>query len=177
MRKKLAVVAFLIILSLSAAGCTKKTATTPAIQPNPQLAQYVEKFNSTLRGEHPNNLTAWRVTPINGTSVQIQYAWTDAASITSAANVTYSENVTVIRFDSPEEAATYVNNNNGGYRLVATSYPSVFSPEANQRAKGNATTTYAIYITGTGVGAPSKQLVQIDQFVWIGDYQYLSALP
>jgi hypothetical protein len=179
MRKKLAVViAFLMIISLSTAGCTKKTTTTtPATQPDPQLAQYIEKFNTTLRGEHPNNLTAWLVTSINGTSAQIQYAWTDAASITSAANITYSENVTVIRFDSPEEATTYVNNHNAGYRLIATSYPSLFSPEASQRAKGNATTIYAIYTTGTGVGAPSKQLVQIDQFVWIGDYQYLPALP
>jgi uncharacterized secreted protein with C-terminal beta-propeller domain len=178
MKKKFAVIiALLMIASLSIAGCTKTTTTAPATQPDQQLTQYIEKYNTTLKNEHPNNLTAWLVTPINSTSTQIQDAWTDAASNTSAANITYSENVTVMRFSSPNEATTYVNGHNAGYRLVATSYPSKFSPEANQRAKGNATTAYAIYTTGNGVGAPSKQIVLIDQFVWVGDYQYLPSAP
>jgi uncharacterized secreted protein with C-terminal beta-propeller domain len=178
MKKKFAVIiALLMIASLSIAGCTKTTTTAPATQPDQQLTQYIEKYNTTLKNEHPNNLTAWLVTAINSTSTQIQDAWTDAASNTSAANITYSENVTVMRFSSPNEATTYVNGHNAGYRLVATSYPSKFSPEANQRAKGNATTAYAIYTTGNGVGAPSKQIVLIDQFVWVGDYQYLPSAP
>jgi hypothetical protein len=179
MGKKLAaIVALLIIASLSVAGCTKTTTTTaPGTPPNEQLAQYIEKYNTTLKSEHPNNLTAWLVTPINGSSAKIQDAWTDAASNASGANITYSENVTVMRFGSPSEATTYVNNQNAGYRLVATSYPSKLSPEASQRAKGNATTTYAIYTTGNGIGAPSKQIVLIDQFVWVGDYQYLPSAP
>ncbi|MGZ4927302.1 MAG: hypothetical protein ACXV76_03300 [Halobacteriota archaeon] len=69
------------------------------------------------------------------------------------------------------------NGRNAGYRLVATLYPSKFSPEASQRAKENATTIYAIYITGNGVGAPSKQILLIDQYVWIGDFQYLPSAP
>lgn len=178
MKEKLAaIVALLMIASLSVAGCTKTTTTAPATQPDQQLTQYIEKYNTTLKNEHPNNLTAWLVTPINGTSAQIQDAWTDAASNTSAANLTYSENVTVMRFSSANEATTYVNGHNAGYRLVATSYPNKFSPEASQRAKGNATTAYTIYITGNGVEAPSKQIVQIDQFVWVGDYQYLPSAP
>jgi hypothetical protein len=180
MKKKFAaIVALLIIASLSVAGCTKVTTNTtaPATQPDQQLTQYIENYNTTLKNEHPNNLTAWLVTPINKTSVQIQDAWTDAITSTSAANVTYSENVTVMRFGSLNEATTYVNGHNAGYRLVATSYPSTFSPEASQRAKGNATTAYAIYTTGNGVGAPSKQIVLIDQFVWIGDFQYLPSAP
>jgi hypothetical protein len=159
------------------AGCTKTTTTAQATSPDPQLAQYIETYNTTLKNEHPNNLTAWLVTPINRTSAQIQDAWTDAASNTSVANITYSENVTVMRFSSPNDATTYVNGHNAGYRLVATSYPSKFSPEASQRAKGNATTAYAIYTTGNGVGATSKQIVQIDQFVWVGDYQYVPSAP
>jgi hypothetical protein len=178
MKEKLAaIVALLMIASLSVAGCTKTTTTAPATQPDQQLTQYIEKYNTTLKNEHPNNLTAWLVTPINGTSAHIQDAWTDAASSTGAANITYSENVTVIKFNSPNEATTYVNGHNAGYRLVATSYPNKFSPEASQRAKGNATTAYTIYITGNGVEAPSKQIVQIDQFVWVGDYQYLPSAP
>jgi hypothetical protein len=177
MKEKLAaIVVCLIIVSLSMAGCTKTTTTAPATQPDQQLTQYIEKYNTTLKNEHPGNLTAWLVTPINGTSAQIQDAWTDAASSTSGANITYSENVTIMRFSAPNEATTYVNGHNAGYRLVATSYPSKFSPEASQRAKGNATTTYAIYTTGNGVGTPSKQIVLIDQFVWVGDYQYLSSI-
>jgi hypothetical protein len=170
-----AIVALLIVASLSVAGCTKVATNTnaPATQPDQQLAEYIENYNTTLKNEHSNNLTAWLVTPINRTSVQIQDAWTDALTSTSAANFTYSENVTVMRFGSLNEATTYVNGQNAGYRLVATSYPSTFSPETNQRAKGNATTAYAIYTTGNGVGAPSKQIVLIDQFVWIGDFQYL----
>jgi hypothetical protein len=178
MKKKFAAVVMLLMAaSLCVAGCTKMTTTTaPTTPPNPELAQYIEKYNTTLKSEHPNNLTAWLVTPINGTSARVQDAWTDASSNASAANTTYSENVTVMRFGSPEEAATYVDGHNAGYRLVATSYPSKFSPEATQRAKGNATTAYAIYTTGSGVGAPSKQILLIDQFVWVGDYQYMSAL-
>jgi hypothetical protein len=178
MAKKLAaIVVLLTIASLSVAGCTKIATTAPATPPSAQLAQYIESYNTTLKSEHPNNLTAWLVTPINGTSAQIKDAWTDAVSNTSAANITYSENVTVTRFSSPDEATAYVNGQNAGYRLVATSYPSTFSPEANQRAKGNATTAYAIYTTGNGVGAPSKQIVQIDQIVWVGDFQYLPSPP
>lgn len=178
-KKLTAVVVFLMIASLCMAGCTKTktTTTSPATPPGEQLAQYIEKYNTTLKSEHPNNLTVWLVTPINGTSAQIQDAWTDAASSTSAANITYSENVTVMRFGSPDEATTYVNGHNAGYRLVATFYPSKLSPEASQRAKGNATTTYAVYTTGNGVGAPSKLIVRIDQFVWVGDYQYLPSAP
>jgi curli biogenesis system outer membrane secretion channel CsgG len=180
MKKKFgAIVALLIVASLSVAGCTKVATNTnaPATQPDQQLTEYIENYNTTLKNEHPNNLTAWLVTPINRTSVQIQDAWTDALTSTSIANVTYSENVTVMRFGSLNEATAYVNGQNAGYRLVATSYPSTFSPEANQRAKGNATTAYAIYTTGNGVGAPSKQIVLIDQFVWIGDFQYLPSAP
>jgi type IV pilus biogenesis protein CpaD/CtpE len=178
MAKKLAaIVVLLTIASLSVAGCTKTATTAPATPPNAQLAQYIESYNTTLKSEHPNNLTAWLVTPINGTSAHIQDAWTDAASNTSAANITYSENVTVMRFSSPDEATAYVNGQNAGYRLVATSYPSNYSPEASQREKGNATTAYAIYTTGNGVGAPSKQIVQIDQVVWVGDFQYLPSPP
>ena len=176
-KKEAAVIALLIVASLSMAGCVKSATTAPATPPSTQLAQYIETYNATLKSEHPNNLTAWLVTPINGSSANIQDAWTDASSNNSAANITYSENVTVMRFSTPSDATTYVNSQNAGYRLVATVYPSIFSPEANQRAKGNATTAYAIYTTGTGVGAPSKQIVLIDQFVWIGDFQYLPALP
>jgi hypothetical protein len=159
-----AIVALLVIASLSVAGCTKLTTNTtaPAMQPDQQLTQYIENYNTTLKNEH-----------LNRTSAQIQDAWTDATTSTSAANLTYSENITVMRFGSPNEATTYVNGHNAGYRLVATSYPSKFSPEASQRAKGNATTIYNIYTTGNGAGAPSKQIILIDQYVWIGDFQNL----
>jgi hypothetical protein len=174
-KKKLApIVALFMIVLLSAAGCTKTATVAPPTSPNAQLAQYIERYNASLRSEHPNNLTAWLVTPINGTSAKIQDAWTDASS-TKQANFTYSENVTVMRFGSPQEATTYVGGHSAGYRLVATAYPSEFSPEVVQRAKGNATSAYAIYITGSGVGAPSQQIVQIDEFVWMGDFQYLPA--
>lgn len=175
MKKKLApIVALLIIVSLSAAGCTKTATVAPLTPPNAELAQYIEQYNASLRSEYPNNLTAWLITPINGTSAKIQDAWTDATS-TKQASFTYSENVTVIKFGSLQEATTYVGGHNAGYRLVATAYPSQSSPEVVQRAKGNATTVYAIYVTGSGVGAPSQQIVQIDEFVWIGDFQYLPA--
>lgn len=175
MEKKLApIVALLMIVSLSATGCVKTATVAPPTPPNAQLAQYIEQYNASLRSEHPNNLTAWLVTPINGTSAKIQDAWTDASN-TRQANFTYSENVTVMRFGSAQEATTYVEGRNAGYRLVATAYPSEVSPEAVQRMKGNATMAYAIYVTGSGVGAPSNQIVQIDEFVWIGDFQYLPA--
>jgi hypothetical protein len=175
-KKEAAVIALLIVASLSMAGCVKST-TTPVTPPDQQLAQYIEAYNATLNAEHPNNLTAWRVTSINATSAQIQDAWTYPSSTNSAVNLTYSENVTLIRFGSPDAATTYVNNNNAGYRLVATSYPSKLSPEANQRAKGNATTVYAIYDTGSSLGTPGNMIVQTDQYVWIGAYEYLPAPP
>jgi len=175
-KKEAAVIALLIVASISMAGCIKST-TTPVAPPDPQLAQYIEAYNATLKAEHPNNLTAWRVTSINASSAQIQDAWTYPSSTNSAVNLTYSENVTLIRFGSPDAATTYVNNNNAGYRLVATSYPSKLSPEANQRAKGNATTVYTIYDTGASLRAPGSVIVQTDQYVWIGAYEYLPAPP
>jgi hypothetical protein len=171
-KKEAAAIALLIVASLSVAGCVKSTTTPPATPPDPQLAQYIEAYNAALRGEHPNNLTAWLVTPINASSANITDAWTYPSSTNSAVNVTYSENVTLIRFGSHDEATTYVDNNNAGIRLVATSYPSKLSPEANQRAKGNATTVYAIYDTGSSLGKPGNLIVQIDRYVWIGQYEY-----
>ena len=175
-KKEAVVIALLIVASLSMAGCIKST-TTAVTPPDPQLAQYIEAYNTTLRAEHPNNLTAWLVTPINASSAVITDAWTYPSSTNSAVNLTYSENVTLIRFGSPDAATTYVNNNNAGYRLVATSYPSKLSPEANQRAKGNATTVYAIYDTGASLGTPSNLILQTDQYVWIGAYEYLPSPP
>ena len=50
MKEKLAaIVVFLMIVSLSAAGCTKITTTVPATQPGQQLAQYIENYNTTLK--------------------------------------------------------------------------------------------------------------------------------
>jgi hypothetical protein len=175
-KKEAVVIALLVVASLSMAGCTKST-TIPVTAPDPQLAQYIEAYNATLRGEHPNNLTAWRVTSINASSAQIQDAWTYPSSTNSAVNLTYSENVTLIRFGSPDAATAYVGNNSAGYRLVATSYPSKLSPEANQRAKGNAATVYTIFDTGASLGAPGNVIVQTDQYVWIGAYEYLPAPP
>jgi len=175
-KKEAAVITLLIVASLSMAGCIKST-TTPVAPPDQQLAQYIEAYNTTLREEHPNNLTAWSVTSINASSAQIQDAWTYPSSTNSAVNLTYTENVTLIRFSSPSAATTYVDNNNAGYRLVATSYPSKVSPKANQRAKGNATTVYAIYDTGSSLGTPGSLIVQTDQYVWIGGYEYLASPP
>jgi outer membrane biogenesis lipoprotein LolB len=55
-----AIVALLVIASLSVAGCTKLTTNTtaPVTQPDQQLIQYIENYNTTLKNEHPNNLTA-----------------------------------------------------------------------------------------------------------------------
>jgi len=175
-KKEVAVIALLIVASLSVAGCTKSTV-APATPPDPQLAQFIQAYNMTLRSEHPNNLTAWLITPINASSANIADAWTFPSSTNSATNLTYTENVTLIRFGSTNAATAYVTNNSAGYRLVATSYPSAQSPEANQRAKGNATSIYAIYDTGSSVGAPGKLIVQTDQYVWIGQYEYLSSAP
>jgi hypothetical protein len=175
-KKEVVVIALLIVASLGVAGCIKST-TTPVTPPNPQLAQYIEAYNTTLRAEHPNNLTAWLVTPINATSAIITDAWTYPSSSNSTVNLTYTENVTLIQFSSPDAATAYVGNNSAGYRLVATSYPSTLSPEANQRAKGNATTVYAIYDTGSSLGTPGSLIVQTDQYVWIGQYEYLAAPP
>jgi hypothetical protein len=176
-KKEAAVIALLIVASLSVAGCMKSTTTTPASPPDPQLAQYIQAYNATLRSEHPNNLTAWLVTPINASSANITDAWTYPSATNSAANLTYTENVTLIRFGSPEAATTYVDNHSAGYRLVANSYPSKLSPEANQRAKGNATTAYAIYDTGSSLGTAGQLIVQTGQYVWVGQYEYLSSPP
>jgi len=53
-KKEAAVIALLIVASLSMAGCVKST-TTPVTPPDQQLAQYIEAYNATLNAEHPNN--------------------------------------------------------------------------------------------------------------------------
>ncbi|HYC20323.1 MAG TPA: hypothetical protein VEF35_06900 [Candidatus Bathyarchaeia archaeon] len=175
-KKEAAAIALLIVASIAIAGCIKST-TTPVTPPDPQLAQYIETYNTTLRAEHPNNLTAWLVTPINASSATITDAWTFPSSSNSSVSLIYTENVTLIRFASTDAATAYVQNNSAGYRLVATSYPSQQSPEANQRAKGNATTVYALYDTGSSLGTPGSLIIQTDQYVWSGQYEYLSAPP
>lgn len=175
-KKEAAAIALLILASMAIAGCIKST-TTPVTPPNQQLAQYIEVYNTTLRAEHANNLTAWLITPINASSATITDAWMYPSSANSSVSFTYTENVTVIQFGSTDAATAYVQSNSAGYRLVATSYPSQLSPEANQRAKGNATTVYALYETGSSLGTPGSLILQTDQYVWIGQYEYLSAPP
>ena len=53
-KKEAAVIALLVVASLAMAGCVKST-TTPVTPPDPQLAQYIEAYNATLKTEHPNN--------------------------------------------------------------------------------------------------------------------------
>ncbi|MFZ0010830.1 MAG: hypothetical protein WAL97_02830 [Halobacteriota archaeon] len=74
-----------------------------------------------MKGQHPTNLTAFSVTWVNGTTAQIQTAFTSPIQRldTSATSATYSENDTVIKFSSVDEATKYVNDQATGYYLMS----------------------------------------------------------
>ncbi|MGZ4862379.1 MAG: hypothetical protein ACXV2E_06310 [Halobacteriota archaeon] len=57
-----AMIVLFVIASLSVAGCARLTTNTtaPAMQPDQQLTQYIQNYHTTLKNEHPNNLTAWQ---------------------------------------------------------------------------------------------------------------------
>jgi hypothetical protein len=124
-------VLLLVVASLLISGCTvnfpKVPVPTPPPIPDSQLAKYINAYHQTLEALYPSNVTAFNVTWINDTAAHIQTAFTYAPERpnTNTTSGTYSENDTVIKFSSADEATKYVHSHAADYRLISTSLNSL----------------------------------------------------
>jgi hypothetical protein len=124
-------VLLVVVTSLSVTGCTvefpKAPLPTPPPIPDSQLAKYIDAYHQTLEELYPSNVTTFNVTWINDTTAQIHTAFTYAPERpnTNTTSGTYSENDTVIKFSSANEATKYVYSNATDTRLVSTSLNSL----------------------------------------------------
>jgi hypothetical protein len=125
------IVLSLLVTSLLVSGCTvdfpKKPLPTPPPTPDPQLTKYVDAYHQTLEELYPSNVTAFSVTWINDTTAQIRtaFTYTPKRPNTNTTSGTYSENDTVIKFSSADEATKYVYSHATDYRLMSTSLNSL----------------------------------------------------
>ena len=143
-----------------------------------------------MKGQHPTNLTAFSVTWVNGTTAQIQTAFTSPVQRldTSATSATYSENDTVIKFSSVDEATKYVNNQATGYYLMSTDlnslnnssfqfyYRFVLAHQQAKLAEGYTPSVHALYGGSNGTIVSGSRSYgwyaeQNAEYLWLVNYQ------
>ena len=185
MLKKLAAIVVLTALAVSAAGCTVNTknegaSPSPSLIPDWELAGYIVAYRQTVEN-YSTNLTTFQVTWVNNTTAHIHTVWTHRLS--SNTTNTRSENVTVIKFSSADEAAKYVYIRTSGYSLQSTSYSLNNSSNqyihrtvsAYKLATGYTPFVYAWYGYGnssvlTDHGSYGGYAEQDDRYLWLVEY-------
>lgn len=160
----------LIALALSSivlvAGCTTPNTTTTSPSPSPSpaaeqrdplLESYVNSLHVAL-GEG-TTLSSWQVNWENNSAVNIQVQKEDAVL-----NRNLTENQTVIRFSSIDEATRYVDNlDKAGY--VITSNLTSVETKIYQGITGAAPTVYRDYVQIKLLGPTYNNIKQINDIV------------
>jgi hypothetical protein len=185
-------VLLLVVASLSVAGCTvnfpKVPLPTPPPIPDTQLAKYIDAYHQTLEELYPSNVTAFSVMWINDTTAQIQTAFTYAPKRPNinTTSGTYSENDTVIKFSSADEATKYVYSHATDYRLMSTSLNGLNNSSfqhhyrlvnAYKLAMGYTPIVHVSYgygnssSTTSGSGFYGRHAEQNAEYLWFVDYQ------
>lgn len=192
MIKRLTVAVLIIGIALSAvAGCTVHITNTqispsPSTKPDSKLDRYVEAYHQTMKELHPTNLTIFRVTWNNSTTVQIQTAFTYTRLLPTTTSDTESENATVIKFRYPDEATRYLYSHTTGYFLSSTKYPQnntgLYPPVrayelANHLENGSGPSVYAYYrgVEGTATNGTGRHVEQAGEYLWFVDYDLTNA--
>jgi hypothetical protein len=153
----------LVTFALSSAGCTTLVnnkggqQATPQASPSPaeisrdsllnQIVSRVRALADSLKGN--DTRTAWNVTWLNSTTVQIQIS-----KYNRVANVSSDGKMTYMRFPSTTAATDYINGHSAGYSLNRTQYnrsrdstlffgPTTFA--SYEAASGHAPSIYKVY--------------------------------
>jgi hypothetical protein len=158
--------ALLLVGGVLSAGCTAPSANTSSPSPSataqaaeqrdPLLENYVNSLHLELGG---STLSSWQVTWENGSAVNVQLQKEDAVL---HRNVT--ENQTILRFKSIDEASNYVNNlDKAGY--VATANVTSIETKVYQGITGAAPTVYKDYVQIKIAGPTYNNIKQINDIV------------
>ncbi len=160
--------ALMLSSSVLAAGCTAPNTATPSpsLSPSPSptapqhdslLENYVNSLHVAL-GEG-TTLSGWQVTWENNSAVNIQVQKEDAVL-----NRNLTENQTVTRFSSIDEATQYVKSlDKTGY--VITSNVTSVETKVYQGITGTAPTVYVDYVQIKLVGPTYNNIKQVNDIV------------
>lgn len=160
-RKLAAVIALLMVATLSISGCTSTT-THDAV-----LERFVTAYKGYLTdvpGTENGTITAWQVTWSNGTTVNIQ-----AAAHYTQTNVTVKYDRTVTNFPSTDAATAYLRSYNlTGYALSNT---TTERGNVSETALGHPPTVLKVYDKVSGDVSTSRtiEVEQADSLVIITD--------
>ncbi len=156
-------------IDISPAGTTATNSTSSDVR-DPQLVQYLEVYNQTIHQLHPNNLTVYRVTWNNGSTPQIEMAFTYRPAGSNTTNIRFSDNVTVTRFSSVAEAAQYADSRSSGTNVILD-FPTNI-PSAYTSMTGRAPLVYSYYDVQPASGKPGRLVIQLDEYVLTGLYSF-----
>jgi len=167
-KKLLAIIVFMIVASLSIAGCTTTTNNTTA-NTSPTHDALLEKFvNATKQatyGNASNTVQAWDVTWNNGTSVTILETVKQSSNGT---NSTVSVNETLLSFSTTQDATNYLNAfDKTNYSLTSTNY-SITGSGDYHNATGHYPSVYKEYSYIEGsifTSVKGYELVQLDNII------------
>ncbi len=168
MRVPTLVILFALILggAVLVAGCTAPNTATPSPSPSPSpiaaqhdplLENYVNSLHVAL-GEG-TTLSGWQVTWENNSAVNVQVQKEDAVL---HRNVT--ENQTVMRFNSIEEATRYVDTLNKDGYIITTNVTSV-ETKIYQGLTGTTPSVYRDYVQVKLLGLTYNNIKQINDIV------------
>jgi hypothetical protein len=168
----IAIVIFLILALFAVTWIyTPDIYTGVGLRNDASLEKYVNALHSVAVEQHPNNLTAWRVTWLNSTAVKVSWAFTYFAQ-TNATNATenqsklirYDESFIMTDFFGTKTATSYVQSINSTYTLMNTTYEGPGG--AYVRAFGHTPSTFADFKQVNGTRG--LFIWQFDQFVQVG---------
>jgi len=158
------VIILLTFTAVLAAGCTQASNTdVQGFVHDSRLEGYLDILHQTLQDQHPQNLTAWRITWLNSTAAKVTWAYTYPQQDNASKNATYQETFTITRFFSTKAASAYVLQINSGYKVVSVSYGA---GGAYERFKGDPP---GIYVAYQDRAAQGKFIWQMDEFVQQGE--------
>lgn len=170
MRTRFLVISIALALSGSVlvAGCTAPNTTTASPSPSPspspaaeQRDQLLENYVNSLHvalGEG-TTLSSWQVNWENNSAVNVQVQKEDAVL-----NRNVTENQTIIRFSSIDEATRYVNNLDKTGYLITSNLTSV-ETKIYQGITGTAPTVYRDYVQIKLLGPTYNNIKQINDIV------------
>jgi len=165
----------LVVASLLVAGCTTSTTnntnqttstatTSTAVTHDAFLESYLAAWKNDRSSNSSLNITAWEVTWINNTSVQLQ--WVNKSI---SLNQTRSQDMTITKFPTTQDATNYLNAmNTTAYKLAST----VYTPGAYLNATGHAPQVYKKYAWYEGNESNIStyrfhEITQMDNFIWV----------
>jgi len=179
-KKLLAIIAIVIVASLSVAGCTTTSnttnntnQTTSAAAHNATLEKYLAAYKSVYSSDASESLQAWQLTWINSTSANLL-----ETVLNKTTNVTDAWVETIMLFPTTQDATNYVNATNmTNYSLAST----VYSAGAYQNVTGHAPQIDRDYVWNEG--NPSNiseyrfhEITQLDNLVWLSTKTVLGVL-